>query len=354
MPLPWMRTRPARNEEPLHEFMLPQALPRHEETRDAPLPGKIVPSRLFFQLDGRRRTVRYFDGEWRSADADRHRFTGDRARRRNQALAMLRRVTSGTVLADFEAARFPETDGFFGRPVNVFQYNRRTGNRTAALWRLPGAYVPGPHLGGTGGEEPRDTHRFRDKRPRVYWRGPYTGARWVTPFEFRCPDPGTDEATLVDAARYHSRAAAVLMSAEDPERYDFRFADPRRSRGLDCPYTATLAPREAFLANRYVLCPTGTDVAPDLYWVIATRSLAFKEDSAYEVVPDYFLRPWVHYVPVARGLTDLDDKFEYCERHPDLCERMLDAANAAYRRMRIPDLWRDAEDTVLERLGLQT
>lgn len=114
-------------------------------------------------------------------------------------------------------------------------------NRTAALWRLPGAF---------------------------------TGARWVSPFELRQPGACTDEATLVDAARHHSRAAAVLMSAEDPERYDFRFTDPRCPSARDCPYTVTRASRSDFLAHRYALCPTGTDVAPDLYWVIATKTSA--------------------------------------------------------------------------------
>ena len=113
---------------------------------------------------------------------------------------------------------------------------------------------------------------------------------------------------------------------------------------------ATLDVARTFLENRYLLCLAGNDVASTLYWAIGTNSLAFKEETLYETIPDYFLQPWVHYVPISQGLGDLRDKFEYCERILGLCKSIITNANEAYDRILYSNEWLEAEIAVLDRI----
>ena len=38
-----------------------------------------------------------------------------------------------------------------------------------------------------------------------------------------------------------------------------------------------------------------------------------------------FLNPWVHYVPVATDLSDLEERFLWAERNPELAQKIAEA-----------------------------
>ncbi|WP_334193122.1 glycosyl transferase family 90 [Pararhodobacter sp.] len=247
---------------------------------------------------------------------------------------------------------------YFGAPANLFQYTRRRGDRSAVLWRLDGYYEPSPRLGSLPEGEPlRDDLPFLDKRPRVVWRGNWTGITWTSPHGFERLGTHLDTATL---PRHYPRAQAVLLSLEDPDLLDCRFvagAKVRRKRGSEAPLGALEDRKRGLdwlLRNRYQLCLPGNDVATQLYWVIGSNSLALKVETEFEVIVDYFLAPWVHYVPIARDLSDLRDKIAYCEANPALCLAIIERANEAHARMQDARLWAEAEGIVLDRLGLLT
>jgi len=264
----------------------------------------------------------------------------------------------GRLVLNMQDCTPPDFAPYMDRPVNIFQYNRHHRNRWAVLWRLPRYFEPGPELGATFGEVIRDDRPFGDKRARIHWRGNSTGIVWRDPWTRQRAGPPADRDELVALAAWNSRARAVAYSLAHPDFTDFRYGLPRQD--LKALPAATRAashigsqvPRSKMLAHRYLFCPAGNDVASQLYWVIGTNSIAFKEETPYEVVPDHFLKPWVHYVPVRPDLTDLRDKFDFCEANPDVCARIIEQANHAHARIRRPEVWAEAEGIVLERLGL--
>jgi len=44
------------------------------------------------------------------------------------------------------------------------------------------------------------------------------------------------------------------------------------------------------------------------------------------------LEPWVHYVPLAPGLADVDEKVKWALDHPDKAERIASASTAFMRQ----------------------
>ncbi len=261
---------------------------------------------------------------------------------------------TATVLADMEDGRAHDSEIYLGSPVNIFQYNRRRGSRTGVLWGLRNYFEPTASMGHPGTRKAFDDPAFADKIPQVFWRGGLTGSRWVDPFN-RVGIASVANELRFEASRYqYSRINAVLMSKQE-SFMDCKFVDSDVQGFAWIREQAISGPRATtgdILRYRYVLCPNGNDVSSNLYWLLSTNSVAFKEECAYEVLPDYFLKPWVHYVPIAAGLTDLREKFDYCERNPDIVSRLLYNANSAYEDMTNLAQWLEAEATVLERMSL--
>lgn len=251
-------------------------------------------------------------------------------------------------------------DLYFGQPANIVQYNRRRGDPYGVLWGLPTYFEPSRRLGLVMDPSELDDPRpFADKIPKAVWRGTTTGEHWASPFGFEKLQIHWGDAGGLQARDLWSpRVRAVAMSLEHPDRLDCRFVIRRRAfkkLGEDDLANPAFSPERArrwLLRFKYQLCLPGNDVATQLYWVLATNSIAFKLQSDFEVLPDYFLRPWVHYVPVAADLHDLQDKIAYCESNPDVCRALIERANAVYETIIDPAPWHEAEGKVLDRLGL--
>lgn len=248
---------------------------------------------------------------------------------------------------------------FFGFPVNILQYNRRLRDRTGVLWRLPAYFTPDSGLGLVPPDAPPvDTIPFKNKKSVVVWRGSYSSEEWRTPVQTLTVPTRLDDGNLAEYARWSPRARAVMLSLSEGKYLNCRFAPIKRQRqrrGIDLPpgpFEDRRRPPEWLLEHRYQLCLPGNDVATQLYWIINSNALAFKVESEFEVIPDYFLQPWVHYVPIRPDLADLRDKFDYCEANPDLCHAIIERAQAAYARILDPPLWAEAEQIVLDRLGM--
>lgn len=246
---------------------------------------------------------------------------------------------------------------YFGFDANILKYNRRRSMHSTVLWRLPGYYEPGPALGNSRRPPFEDAQDFLDKAPLVRWRGGANATAWPTPFAPDLLPLPLTQADLIAQAGANPRAAAVLFSLRNPDIADLRFGISRKHwlrLGEAQPEPGIIekfVPAESLLDARYQLCVPGHDAPSQLYWVIATNSLAMVVESEFEVIPDFFLKPWVHYVPVQRDLSDLRDKLAYCQDNPALCLAIIDRAQAAYRAICDPALWAEAEGAVLDRLG---
>lgn len=351
---------------PLHEFMCPQVCPDNRWLRDKPrllgdYPASLITlcdfdtGMLYFQKNNRREMA---SRPITALDTDEN-LRMNKAERTIELIQSLRGRVRGAVVANMRDAVPFDPEFYFGREVNILQYNRRRGSQSAVLWRLPGYYEPSEKLGGTFQREIVETLRFQDKKPMIYWRGAFSGGRWLNPFHRSTPGKPTDITAVEEAAAWNSRARAVVFGAANREFCDMRFGMNRRKLKLEPgearrnKYLGRQVKPDVMLEHRYLLCPAGHDVATQTYWILNTNSLALKEETEYEVLPDYFLKPWVHYVPIAPGLTDLREKFEYLEANPALCEAIIERAHAAYARIVQPAIWEEAENIVLDRLGIR-
>lgn len=255
---------------------------------------------------------------------------------------------------DMEDARLIPTEFYFGRNFNVFQYNRRRGDRTSVLWRLRPHFEPNRRIGFPPNLVGNDDIDFRDKEPIIYWRGGMSGSVWVDPHKRTGVRLQPGEFPNQDQMRLNSRINLVFNLGHRLPFIDAQFAGRTVAGHLaeSSPYFEEQVEPHEFLRYKYLLSPAGNDVSSALYWIASTNSLAFKEETPYEILPDYFLKPWVHYVPISQGLNDITEKFAYCERNPGLCETIVRNAHEAYEQMIDSDVWIDAEQEVLTRMGL--
>lgn len=342
----------------LHEFMCPEVV---SPTPPMPTHSEIAayPNRLIMACDTRTGDVLTRRGSFRLSGGPRLEDFGPHKPRRNHFLVTsLMARAEGVFVADLgDAAAFDSTL-YFDRPRNVIQYNRRKGMRNQVLWRLPGYFEPTSTLGGLWQGAVCDDIPFAEKESKVFWRGSLSGSHWKSPFAKEILSAELSAAELGILADRFSRVRIVLFSAANRDFTDFRISvkasDPRLSGGDDPAglFDVWRDPSD-FLGFKYILCPTGHDVPSQLYWVIGTNSVAFREECDYEVLPDFFLKPWVHYVPLERGMRDLSEKFEFCERNAGFCEDLSGEARLAHARMMQSELWDAAEETVLDRLGIR-
>ena len=338
----------------LADFMLPQI--STESVRLADLAEISAPSRLFAGYDPHHEEL-LIEGNLKSGVSELtagNLATPYKPNRNIQFIESLPSTPKKFILWDMDDARAFDSQVYSGKRLNVFQYNRRIGSRHAVLWRLRSYFEPSRGIGHGGWVD--DALQFEDKKPMVYWRGAISGSRWPDPFRRIGALSMNTASNLEEMAQHYSRIKAVLLSKASAA-FDMKLTGPGDIRDK-MPWLGELGvvgdvvrPSQQ-LEHKYILCLNGNDVASNLYWVLPSQSVAFKEDCSYEVLPDFFLKPWVHYVPIASGLTDLKEKFDYCQANPGLCKTIIENANQAYTEMIDAITWNNAELDVLDRLGL--
>lgn len=352
----------------LHQFMCPEpAVAGNLRLRRDPAAFRRYPSELAVVCDFEAGTVSRWTSDRRGYTTDplsaaRH-PAGYAHKRANRTVDLIAQLDGRArfFLSNMRDSSPYDPEVYLGHDANVLQHHRRVGARSTVLWRLPNYWEPSPALGGVFRQPVTETRAFRDKLPKIFWRGRLHGQHWIHRNEQtllrRDWHAATTEAAIAALEHRYSRAVAVLFARRNPDLADCAFVTGPDEPPLPAAhpgagfYAPETAPSDQ-LAYRYLLCPVGIDICTQLYWVLQTNSLAFKEESPYECIPDFYLKPWVHYVPVAPGLGDLREKFEFCESHPRIVEEIIARAQEAHATILNPEAWREAEDIVLDRLGL--
>src|SRR5699024_5725888 len=132
----------------LHEFMLPEVVA--EVPRLLDISASPAPSNLFCGIDRLAEEILVggktyaFKDELSWADSINH---GGKAHRRQVLFNGKFRDICKPFYIDFEDARYIPRDFTFGKDFNVFQYNRRKGDRTSVLWKLSSYFCPDASLG---------------------------------------------------------------------------------------------------------------------------------------------------------------------------------------------------------------
>jgi hypothetical protein len=90
---------------------------------------------------------------------------------------------------------------------------------------------------------------------------------------------------------------------------------------------------------KYILSLEGVDVATNLKWIMSSNSLCFSQKLKFETwYMEGLLQSGVHYVEIADDFSDVDEKIDYYEHHPDEAEQIIANANAYTRQFFNPEI----------------
>ncbi len=181
--------------------------------------------------------------------------------------------------------------------VPFFSKMREASRRRGILWPLNVQR----HFG-TLAQVDRDDCQWREKRQKIVWRGADTGydgeRERVVRDMFSNPDPDVDIAF-----------GPVLLN---PELKKF-------SRG-------SLSPKQ-MLQNKYLLSLEGNDVASGLKWMLYSASVVMMHHTRFETWGmESLLRPYVHYIPVYRNLSNLSEQLAWAKLNDDASENISKTA----------------------------
>lgn len=238
-----------------------------------------------------------------------------------------------------------------GDPVDqpVLCHNRRAGARNAVLWPLPDQHSIG--LPGFDPSAAPDDIPFDAKIDRLVWRGMISGSEmrdgvkpgpaahvWLTRLA-EAPDIAAAEAAWDGLCRTN-RMAFIRRYFDHPDfdigvvmGWGFRtFAQ----HPLLAPWCRRREGRGFFHRFRYQLCMTGYDHGSNFISSLDSRAVLLAEEDGWQVFYSGRFRPWEHYIPVARYLTDIQDKLAWARAHPAECRAISRRARAEAAHLRDP------------------
>lgn len=83
------------------------------------------------------------------------------------------------------------------------------------------------------------------------------------------------------------------------------------------------------MSYRYILSVEGNDVATNTKWIMGSNSVCLMPDPSFETwFMEGLLKPYIHYVPVAKDFSDLDQQIAWCEDNPNEARQIVANANA--------------------------
>jgi hypothetical protein len=154
---------------------------------------------------------------------------------------------------------------------------------------------------------------FRNRKPLVFWRGSTTGSDWIR--------------SVTDLRSSYRVMSCLCMQAALGERADCRISRIVQLRGpTEAEAAAALSeagvfaewvPESAFGAYQMSLDVPGNAASWGTCFKYLTGCLILKPPSGRELFYSYLLRPWQHYIPVARDMSDIADRVLWVDSHPD-------------------------------------
>ncbi|WP_398332945.1 glycosyl transferase family 90 [Vulcanococcus sp.] len=185
-----------------------------------------------------------------------------------------------------------------------------------------GPLIPDPYCLMSGGYgalreelERRHLPPWRQRLPIALWRGSSTG---LEPLDLQ-------------NLHHNQRYQLCLQGQAHPQLLDARFTAVVQSRDPQTQQALTallhrqdlLRPRvepwDAAL-HRWLIEIDGNVNSWGLLWKLLSGSCVLRVASPRRQWYHHRLQPWVHVVPVAADLTDLNAKLHWCRAHPDQCQ----------------------------------
>ncbi|MEL6957565.1 MAG: glycosyl transferase family 90 [Pseudomonadota bacterium] len=254
---------------------------------------------------------------------------------------------------DMMDARWLGSPGRRHAPARTVVQCRRADVANLTLWPLPGYHTIAPS--GAPGGYPIDPLPFTDKIDRVCWLGNITGRMHpdLTPdgrerrnvYNIRDQIAGAQGAELpwddiIADLMCVPRYRAVHALKDDPDFEIGLVARPKwraamRTKPFDGMIHHTVQPIW-FYQFKYILSLQGNDTGSNFLPAVASGSLVFKEEDGWELFYTGVFKPWVHYIPISTGATDVKEKLDWARSHQAKCARMVAAARDVYAKLADP------------------
>lgn len=237
-----------------------------------------------------------------------------------------------------------------GAPYPVFSFNRLKDDRSRILWPMPMLHdLDNPLF--LNGLRP-EAVPWRDKTPGVVWRG-ITGGRVPgvdddprrEGFRLKAICRRLREGKMAEDEAYHlvqrlPRYRAVMETWDDPF-FDFGFVDGDGFEIESTPFHSGFAKERLSLREmqqyRYIAVLAGLDVGSGFYWAMNSGSVALVMDTSFETFASGHFRPWEHYIPFKRDLSDLAENVAWAEAHQGECQDMVLSATEVCRSLLDPN-----------------
>lgn len=251
---------------------------------------------------------------------------------------------------DMMDARFSGMPDTPPAPRRTITYNRRIGAKGLTLWPLPGYHTLAPT--GLPAGFPPDTIPFEDKGDRCVWLGNMTGRMspvltsscdlrgvYAIRKDMEGSKPDWDQiiADLDCVPRYHT----VKTLRDHPDFHVGLVLRDKWRRFAKTPAFKGLADskrgRTWFHRFRYILSLSGNDTGSNFLSAAASNALILKEEDGWELFYTDAFKPWVHYVPLAEGAVDIEEKLAWARAHPQESASMARAATELYDKFANPN-----------------
>lgn len=198
----------------------------------------------------------------------------------------------------------------------------------------------------------KDTFAYADKKPHLYWRGSNTGSRYDGKYAYA----GHRQRLVMyahqlktKAVQLASRAGASSFTEDDKKRFeltnmpksftntqlsaisklknetfDINFvnlhgcdSDPKFCQEWKSKIPlATRQPSSYAFENKFLMDLDGNSMSCRFYRLLDSNSLVFKQTIYVEWHDDRII-PWLHYIPVSRGMEELPILLDYFANHPE-------------------------------------
>ncbi|HKL68979.1 glycosyl transferase family 90 [Salibaculum sp.] len=332
--------------------------------------GALSPAAAFWTPDG---TIEAKLGHplplLRSGDGPYLAERSDQARDRVQAVVngLLELGAHPPLTIDMQDAREAGTGG---RPVpaqRTLVYNRRPGAANLVLWPLPGYHDLAPE--GRPGAFAADEVAFEDKPDLCLWFGnltgkplphlaPGLGQRRMAHHYLRELAQGPDDAMRQQIGQALSAVTRYRVVSRLHGRPGFEMGfvlPPKHEKAGEDRMLAHLVTRRVpdtwVQQGRYVLSLSGNDTGSNFLSAAASNAVVLKEEDEWELFYTAAFRPWEHYIPLAPGGDDIEDRLDWARSHPGHCKEIAAASRALVAKFAAPENRRAWMAAVLEVLG---
>ena len=92
---------------------------------------------------------------------------------------------------------------------------------------------------------------------------------------------------------------------------------------------------DQMMRNKYLLSLDGNDVASGLKWMLYSNSVVFMPHTRFETWGmESFLKPYTHYIPLYRNLSNLSQQLVWAKQNDELCKNISNRATIFMKNFR--------------------